>query len=130
MKLDTRTKILTLAEAAVAASSLHSAGSRITAFVSHLEVLRAPQVQALNVAAAEGGKVIVVLTDPEAPLATLDARAEVAAALRMVDYVVPAPEGAAPVLAAIQPDRVIDDEELDRGRTRDLIAHVRSRSRS
>ncbi len=129
MILDTRRKILTLEQAADKAHDLRRQGETVVAFVSHLEVLHAAQVERLQeVAVANPGKLFVVLTETESPLVALAARAEVAAALRVVDYVVPCPDGAGPALAAIGAALTVDDEEADRGRTRQLIEHVRSRA--
>ena len=100
------------------------------AFVTHLEVLRAGHVRKLEqIAANHSGKIAMILTDPESPLVPLEARAEIAAALRTVDYVIPAEQGELPALAALNPAVTLHDEEEDRGRTRQLIEHVRNRSR-
>jgi len=126
---DTRHKIITLDQARVIASDQHRDGPPPAAFVTHMDVLRAAHIHKLQeLARVTPGKLFLILTDPEAPLAPLVARAEVAAALRVVDYVVPSPEGAGPALRAIDPGLTIRDEEEDRGRTHQLIEHVRSRS--
>ena len=122
---DTRGKILSLDRACALAPPA-------VTFVTHLEILRAAHVQRLEeLAAAYPGKMLVILTDPQAapPLVPLAARAELAAALRVVDYVIPAPQGAGPVLAKIHSGVVIHDEQEDTERTRLLIEHVRSRAR-
>jgi hypothetical protein len=122
--VNTREKILSLDQARTAA-----AGIPVTAFVTHLEVVRADHIRAMETAAAASapGKLFLVLTDPPSPLVALEDRAEVAAGLRMVDYVVPAAAGREQALDAICPRRIIEDEEEDCGRTRRLIEHVRSR---
>jgi len=126
MTFDTRHKIVTLDQARDLAREVPPA----VAFVSHLEVLRAGHVRKLeDLAARHPGKLYVLLTEPEAPLVPLDARAEVTAGLRVVDYVVPCPEGPGPALAALHAGVTVHDEEEDRGRTRSLVEHVRSRSR-
>lgn len=130
MTFDTRHKIITLAQACALAEESRRTGSPPVALVTHLEVLLAGHVRKLEeISAVTSGKLFVILTDPEAPLVPLAARAELTAALRMVDYVVPSPEGCAPALAAINPGVTVHDEEEDCGRTRQLIDHVRSRSR-
>lgn len=124
--MNTRDKILTL-EQAPAVAALQP----VTAFVTHLEVLRADHIRKIEAAAASSapGKLFLILTDPPAtPLTPLPDRVDVAAGLGMVDYVIPAPGGAQPVLAALHPVRIIEDEAEDRGRTRQLIEHVRQRS--
>jgi hypothetical protein len=128
--LDTRNKILTLTQASALAEEARRSGSPTIAFVTHLEVLGASHVRELEeIAAAAHGKLFLILTDPESPLVPIDARADLAAALRVVDYVVPSAGGAAPAMAAIHPGFTVHDEEKDRVRTRQLIEHVRSRSR-
>ncbi len=130
MILDTRSKIVTPSQAVALAEESRHRGEAPVVFVTHMEVLRASHVQELEeLAATSAGPLFVILTEPESPLVPLDARAELAAALRAVDYVVPSPEGAGPVLAAIQASVTVEDEEEDRGRTRQLMEHVRSRSR-
>ena len=130
MSFDTRHKIVTLDQARNLAEESHRSGSPPTAFVTHLEVLRAGHVRTLEeLAAAHAGKLFVILTDPESPLVPLEDRAELGAALRAVDYVVPSPDGAAPALAAIHAGFTVNHEEEDRGLTRQLIEHVRNRSR-
>jgi glycerol-3-phosphate cytidylyltransferase-like family protein len=128
MSFDTRYKIIDIEQARRIASE-SSAPS--IAFVTHLEVLRALHIRKLEeIAAANNGRLFVILTELESPLVPLTARAEVAAALRVVDYVIPAPDGAIPVLEALRPSVTIHDEEEDRERTRSLMEHVRSRARS
>ena len=128
MSLDTRDKILSLSHASEMARELHRKRTSVVAFVSHLDVLRAVHVRKLEAVCKASDHVFVILTDSPSPLVPLDARAEVAAGLRCVSYVVPAPNGAAEVLAALSPTTCIYDEEEDRERTRELIAHVRSRA--
>jgi hypothetical protein len=128
--LDTRLKIITLDQAREFAEESRRRGIPVAAFVTHLEVLRSGTVRKLEELAAQApGKVFVVLTDPESPLAPIDARVELAAALRVVDYVIPSAAGASAALAAIAPGFTVHDEEEDCVRTRQLIEHVRSRSR-
>jgi len=123
MTLDSRRKIVSIAEARDIARELHARGERVIAFVSHMEVLRA--AHAVRLDELGPGVLFVVLTDPPSPLVAMDARAEVVAGLRRVDYVV---AGAAAV-EAIRPTVCIHDEEEDRERTRELINDVRSRGK-
>ena len=128
MNFDTRGKIVSVKDAAGIAREERSRGTKVIAFVTHAEVLRAPHVRRLEEASGHG-KLFVILTDPESPLVPLEARAEIVAGLRVVDYVVKVSEGAAAALAAIAPDITIQDEAEDRGRTRELMEHVRAKSR-
>lgn len=130
MTFDTRGKIVTVEQAAALARDQKAGGTAVVAFVTHLEVLRAAHVRTLaEVAEREAGKLFVILTEPVSPLVPLAARAEVTAGLRAVDYVVVAGDGAGAALAAIAPDVTILDEAEDRGRTRELMEHVRAKSR-
>ena len=131
LNLDTRQKIITLDHARELAVEAHRSGAPPAAFVTHLEVLRAGVIERLQdlASASAPGNLFVIITDPESPLVPMDARAELAAALRVVDYVIPCADGAASALAAINPGFTFHDEEEDKVRTRELIEHVRSRSR-
>src|SRR5579864_9376713 len=127
MNFDTRGKIITVHQARELARQL---AEPPVAFVTHMEVLCAGHLRKLDeLAARKQGRLFVILTDSGSPLTPLDARAEVTAALRVVDYVIPSPDGAAAALAAIGPGETVHDEEEDRERTRLLIEDVRSRSR-
>jgi hypothetical protein len=126
MSFDTRGKIVTLDQARALAREQPPA----IAFITHLEVLGVSHIRKLqDLAARAPGKLFMILTDPDSPLVPLAARAEVAAGLRMVDYVIPSPDGAGPALAAIHAALTVHDEEEDRERTRLLVEHVRNRSR-
>jgi glycerol-3-phosphate cytidylyltransferase-like family protein len=127
VNFDTRGKIINLEQARTIAGHQPMNVLPRIAFITHLEVLRADHVRKLEQAAASG-KLFIILTDPPHPLVPLEARAEIAAALRAVDYVIPSPGGAAPALDAIQPGVVIQDEQADRQRTLTLVDYVLSRS--
>ncbi len=128
MSLDTRDKIITLDQARALAPDL---ARESVAFVTHMEVLQASHIRKLEELASTGsGKLFVILTDPESPWFRMQARAELAAALRVVDYVVPSAGGASAALSAIHPNLIVADEEEDRKRTRLLVEHVRRRARS
>ena len=134
MNLDTRQKIVSLEAARELAEESRRKGAPPVAFITHFEVVRAGLVRKLDeLAAAAQGSLFVILTDPEKrPLVAMDARADLAASMRkVVDYVVPSPEGREAALEAIRPGMAVENEEEDRARTaRQLMEHVRSRSRS
>jgi hypothetical protein len=74
------------------------------------------------------GSLAVALRPFEGELVPLAARAEMAAALRVVDYVLLAENEDVETLASsLQPLEIIDMEEADADRTRQLIEHVHSR---
>ena len=123
--MDTRTKILTpaaLAELRPARPLLVVAG--------RFDVLRTETAR--EVAAARdrtrAGSVLAVIKPLVDELAPLDARAEMAAALRVIDYVFVAPNGDWTVpVTSLQPIEIMSLEEAEAQRTRQLIEHVQSR---
>ena len=123
--MDTRTKILT--PAALAALDPPRPLLLVT---GRFDILRVEAVQDL---AAErqrtGARSLMVVVWPfDGELAPVDARAEMAAALRVVDYVFVAENEAMESLdAGLHPIEIIDLEEADADRTRQLIEHVHSR---
>jgi bifunctional ADP-heptose synthase (sugar kinase/adenylyltransferase) len=83
--LDTRSKILTLEEVRA------RLGNQPARWVSgHFDPLLAEHVARLGECVEAGRALVVEVTNPEQPLLTQRARAELVAALAMVDYVVPA----------------------------------------
>ena len=122
--MDTRSKIVTPAAARLLPPPFVVA-------TGYFEILRAPLVRALlavRVEAAEAALVAVVL-----PLANgaqdQRARAELAAGLRMVDYVVIAgEEDPRALIDSLRPVATVRLEEAEARRARELREHVRSRA--
>jgi hypothetical protein len=75
----------------------------------------------------EGGVLIAAIADPDGPILPARARAELVAALAVIDYVVIAEGAVEGLLARLGADRVFREERADALRTRDLIARVRER---
>jgi bifunctional ADP-heptose synthase (sugar kinase/adenylyltransferase) len=123
--VDTRTKILTAADLA------EIDPLRPLLFViGRFDILRVDLVRELADARRRTGarSLLVAVRPLPGELAPLDARAELAAALRVVDYVFVAENGdLTSVAAALQPIEIMDLEEADARRTRQLIEHVHSR---
>ncbi|MGH9718856.1 MAG: hypothetical protein ACRD8O_01470 [Bryobacteraceae bacterium] len=123
--MDTRSKILTLDEAARISDR-----RRVVLVTGYFDVLLASHVRRLEEIAASHLRhdMMVAVLDPPRPLLPAVARAELVAALRVVDYVVSAgsmqPEQ---ILARIQADRVIGEEAAHIERSSALIEHVRRR---
>jgi bifunctional ADP-heptose synthase (sugar kinase/adenylyltransferase) len=121
--MDTRNKILTLAEAA----SLPGPLAMVTGY---FDVLRAAHVRALVAVrtSAGGAKILaVVLPAPDEILAQR-ARAELVAALRVIDYVVIADAAEADRLAdSLQPVEIVRLEAADARRAREFREHVHRR---
>jgi glycerol-3-phosphate cytidylyltransferase-like family protein len=123
--MDTRSKILTL-ESALALDP-----PRPLVLVAGLfDVLRTTHVCDLAEVrrrASAGALMAVVLPDSAAVL-NQRARAELVAALRVIDYVLAAQDADLDrVAAALHPAAVVRVEDADRQRVRQLIAHVHSR---
>ena len=79
----------------------------------------------LNEIAVPGGVLVAVVTDPARPVLAARARAELVAALEVVDYVVAA-EGPAleELLDGLQADRIFREEAADERRAQELIARI------
>jgi hypothetical protein len=123
--LDTRTKILT-----AAALAALDPPRPLLVVAARFDLLRAAMVRELAAARRRTGAnsllaVVRPLPDELAPLA---ARAEMAASLRVVDYVFIAENGDLSSLpACLQPIEIVSLEEADAARIRQLIEHVHSR---
>jgi bifunctional ADP-heptose synthase (sugar kinase/adenylyltransferase) len=118
--VDTRAKILDPAAAVRTACRAKGQGKRVKLVTGYFDPLLAEHARGLS-AVAEGGAVLFVLVrQPERPILAARARAELVAALGVVDYVVLGE-------AVFSADEVHDEGAADERRTRDLILHVRNR---
>jgi bifunctional ADP-heptose synthase (sugar kinase/adenylyltransferase) len=121
--VDTRSKILTL-DAAL------QLPPPVTVVTGYFDVLRAEHVRDLQRARAVAPNrplLAIVLPGPE-PLLDQRARAELVAALRVVDYVVTADDRDLDhIIAAFPPSQLVRLEAADEYRRRQLMEHVRSR---
>ncbi|HYL76816.1 MAG TPA: hypothetical protein VEU96_21550 [Bryobacteraceae bacterium] len=108
--MDTRSKIVARAEAH------RHLGAKAARWVSgHFDPLLAAHVRRLRHYSAEGQSLVVEITNPPKPLLSAQARAELVAALSMVDYV-------------ILPDGPSTSEPInDAPITAHFIDHVRTR---
>ena len=123
--MDTRTKILTLAAAAAV-----QIPRPLLLVTGTFDILRAEQARQLMEARGrtQAQTLMVVVRPAAGELVPLAARAELAAALRMVDYVLLAENEDLDTLASsLQPIEIIHLEESDALRTRQLIEHVHRR---
>jgi bifunctional ADP-heptose synthase (sugar kinase/adenylyltransferase) len=128
--MDTREKIVDLARASEIAAGLHRDRVRLTLVAGYFDVLTSDHVRRLK-ALANGRPLMLAVLDPPHPLLPARARAELAAALGMIDYVLLL-DGAdlARALEQIQPDEVIREEIADSQRSQALIEHVHRRQRA
>jgi bifunctional ADP-heptose synthase (sugar kinase/adenylyltransferase) len=121
--MDTRSKILTLAEAASLAGPL----AMVTGY---FDVLRAAHIRDLDrVRRREhGAKLLAVVLPAPGEILSQRARAELVAALRVIDYVVIADDAAARRLAhSLEPVEIVHLETADACRARELKEHVHRR---
>lgn len=121
--MDTRDKILTPAAALEIARAMRANGTPVTVVTGCFDPLLAGHARRLGEIAGSGGFLIAVVTEPERPLLPARARAELVAALAMVDCVVPAEE-VAELLAQLPADRIFREEVADLRRTQELVARV------
>ena len=123
--MDTRTKILTPALAAAL-----DPARPLLLVTGHFDILRAELVRELSEARRRAGaQTLIAVVQPMAgELAPVASRAEMAAALRVVDYVLIAGnEDLNNLAASLQPIEIVRLEETDARRTRQLIEHVQRR---
>ena len=121
-RLDTRNKILT----PQAAAALSHFG--LTVVSGTFDVLRASLVDDLH-KAASGATLLAAVLPSAFGLASADHRAEMLAAIRVVDYVVITDHAELErLIRTLQPCHVVRLEESDACRTRELIEHVRRRA--
>jgi bifunctional ADP-heptose synthase (sugar kinase/adenylyltransferase) len=118
--VDTRTKILDAEAAIAAAGEARRAGKTVKLVAGAFDPLLAAHARRLREIAQEGAVLFAAIREPAAPLLPAQARAELVAAMGVVDYVV---LGDAP----LRPDEVYREESADAGRTRDLIRNVQKR---
>ena len=129
--MDTRSKILTPAEAIETAGRLRNEGKTTKLVTGCFDPLLSAHAQRLKMIRDGAAVLIVVIVEPEQPLMTARARAELVAGLADVDYVVIPDAGGLPALLAQVPASVVTREEaLHDELKRELILHVQARQRT
>ncbi len=118
--MDTRTKILDAGAAPAAADAARRAGKTVKLVAGVFDPLLAAHARRLREIAGGGAVLFAAVREPARPLLSAQARAELVAALGMVDYVV---LGDAPLHA----DEVYREESADARRTQDFIRDVQER---
>jgi len=102
--------------------------SPITLVTGYFDVLRAGHVEALTAASGSGRTLVVAVCAHADAILPLRARAELVAALRMVDYVITADDrGIHTFVSSFKPAQIVRLEDADRARTRELKQHVQGR---
>jgi len=119
--MDTRSKILSGAAAL-------ASDKPITLVTGYFDVLRAGHIQALEAVCRPGHVLLVVIRPHPNAILPLRARAELVAALRMVDYVVTADDRELETLvSSLEPAQIVRLEDADRVRASELKQHVQRR---
>ncbi len=126
--MDTRTKIIEPKHAATRLQELRDQGRTVKVVTGYFDVLVAEHVARLREVGRTPGTLFVIVLDPPAPLLGARARAELVAALAMVDYVVPAAEEAgAELLSRFAASEILREESADLLRAERLSQHVQRR---
>ncbi len=107
--------------AAEMARQRHAAGDRVVLVSGHFDPLLAAHARSIAELAGKGRALMVSISDPPRPILDATARAELVAALKVIDHVfVGSPEG-------FPADEIHREEAADQRRTEEFIAHVQSR---
>jgi bifunctional ADP-heptose synthase (sugar kinase/adenylyltransferase) len=124
--MDTRHKIIESQRAQSLAQGLRAKGVKIV--TGYFDVIVAEHVRRLREIKNGSAMLVVVVLDPLEALLAARARAELVAALAVVDYVVPADEQAAKeLLSHFTASEIVREESDDLLRARRLSEHVKSR---
>jgi len=125
--MDTREKIIDCQHAVALAEKLRSEGASIRVVTGYFDVLVAEHVRRLRQLSGGASKLFVAVLDPPAPVLDARARAEMAAALTVVDYVVPAGKQAEALLSHFAEGEIVREESADVLRAERLNQHVQRR---
>jgi bifunctional ADP-heptose synthase (sugar kinase/adenylyltransferase) len=127
--MDTRDKIIPLDQVPELVAGLRARNSAVRIITGYFDVLVPEHIRRLREIADGDGVILVVIVDPPEPVLPGRARAELVAALAMVDYVIPAGEQAAQALLRhFHPAEIVREESADLLRARRLKEHVRRRN--
>ena len=118
--MDTRDKIIPAPQAVEIALRLRERGKSVKVVTGCFDPVLAGHARRLEELRGDAETMVVLVTEPPQPILPSRARAELVAALAVVDYVILSEEGKPAGLGA-QLDAA--DAQL----TRDLIQHVRNR---
>jgi bifunctional ADP-heptose synthase (sugar kinase/adenylyltransferase) len=126
--LDTRTKILTPEQALELGERLRNQGRRVAALAGTFDVLLAETAGRIAGAVAGYDVAIAVVGDGADELLPRSARAELAAGLRAIDWVVALDNDAHKAfLDRLAPDAIVSETGSHTAATAGLIAHVQRR---
>ena len=122
--MDTRSKIVSAKQA-----SANAKDRKTTLLISSFDVLTSARIHRVRALAQPNTPLIAIVTELADSLLPLQARAELAAALAIIDLVIVADESVAHVLTQFPVATVIDDNQDDARRTAELIEYVHQRNR-
>lgn len=122
--MDTRLKIVTLDRAVELAAALRADGRRLRIVSGYFDILQPAIVRAVEQLAGPGIALLALVLDPPRPVTSSNARAELAAALRVIDYVLSSDSDPAGVVERLQPAEWIRQESAHAASTERLIEHV------
>ena len=122
--MDSRDKIVTPGRALAIAEDLREKQISFKVVTGYFDVLQPSIVRRLQEHSREGTHLFAVVLSTENTLLSDRARAELAAALRVIDYVIPSPGDPSRFLAEMQAGMVIPEEAAHRESTQQLIEHV------
>lgn len=126
--MDTRHKILGRERALEVAEDLRRRKVPFTLICGYFDVLQPAMArQIAERRGAESGPLFAMVLDPPSPLLPAAARAELAAGLRMIDYVIPWNGDADDFVASLAPDACFRAEAAHAESTERLIQHVSER---
>jgi len=126
--MDTRNKIITPDRAAALAGELRATGAALKVVTGYFDVLLASHVRRLREVRNGTDRLLVMVLDPPEPVLPSRARAELVAALGVVDYVVPAEKHKAEeLLRHFDAGEIVREESADLTRARALAEHVHGR---
>ncbi len=129
--MDTRGKILTPAEAIETAERLRGQGKTLNLVTGCFDPLLSEHARRLDTIRNGAAALMVVIAEPERPLMTARARAELVAGLAAVDFVVvPGREGPETLLKQLPAAEVAREETVHAELRRELIQHVQARQRA
>lgn len=126
--MDTRDKIITAERAAALVKEFRARDSALKIVTGYFDVLLAEHARRLSEIANGAAALFVVVGEPPAPVLDSRARAELVAALAVVNYVVPAEKMAAEnLLRHFRAEEIVEEESADLLRARRLTEHVQRR---
>ena len=129
--METRKKILTVAQAVETVRRLRAEGSSVRFATGWFDPLIAAHARRLEQLRDGASRVMVIVTDPSRPILPARARAELVAALSVVDFVVPSEEERLEdLLTQLEATEVLRGEAADETLTQQLIHHVQTRQRT